>query len=193
MAVARVLPSDFTHPMQSPDLKQNHFELFGLRPAFAVDRQQLHAEQQRLQATFHPDRFVNASDQEKRLSVQMASRINQAYDVLQNPVKRAGYLLEISGANLPDDSATTSDTEFLMEQIELREAIEACREHDEPLKQCAVIESRLQHRAEQLAREFQAEFDANRLDSAANSSRKMMFIQRIQQQLADLQFELEDF
>lgn len=178
--------------MQSPDFSQNYFELFGLNPVFDLDPGKLHTEQQRLQSGFHPDRFVNASDQEKRLSVQMASRINQAYDSLRDPVKRARYLLEISGASLPDDSATTSDTEFLMEQIELREAIDACREHAEPLQQCELMETRLEQKATRLADDFKSEFNRGNLEKAVINSRKMQFVQRIQQQLSELQFELEE-
>ena len=107
--------------MQSPDLNQTYFELFGLEPAFTLDRDQLLAVQQGLQSSYHPDRHVNENDRDRRLSVQVASWINQAFETLQDPVKRSRYLLEISGADIPDDSTTTADTEFLMEQIELRE------------------------------------------------------------------------
>ena len=90
--------------------------------------------------------------------MQVASWINQAYDTLQDPVKRARYLLEISGAEIPDDSTTTSDVEFLMEQIELREAVEACRDAPDGLEQCQRIEDQLAQRADELANEFVACF-----------------------------------
>ncbi len=177
--------------MQSPDLNQSYFELFGLPPAFTIDRAQLLTAQQRLQSSYHPDRHVNENDRDRRLSVQIASWINQAYETLQDPVKRSRYLLEISGADMPDDSTTTSDTEFLMEQIELREAVDACREADNGLEQCQQIEDQLAQRASELAAEFVARFDSEDLMEAVTISRKMQFIQRIQQQLDELQFELE--
>ena len=178
--------------MQSPDLSQTYFELFGINPAFDIDSSRLHAEQQRLQAAYHPDRYVSASEHDKRISVQVASWINQAYETLQDPVKRSRYLLEISGATIPDESSTTSDAEFLMEQIELREEVESCRHSDDPLQQCERIENRLEQTAAQLANEFVLHFEAQDLDNAMLISRKMQFIQRIQQQLSELQFELED-
>ena len=178
--------------MQSPDLNQTYFELFGLEPAFALDHDQLQAAQQGLQSSYHPDRHVNDSDRDRRLSVQVASWINQAYETLQDPVKRSRYLLEISGADIPDDSTTTADTEFLMEQIELREAVDACRQADDGLEQSQHIEDRLTQRATELADEFVACFEADDLDGAVTLSRKMQFIQRIQQQLGELQFELEE-
>ncbi|TNF89997.1 MAG: Fe-S protein assembly co-chaperone HscB [Gammaproteobacteria bacterium] len=179
--------------MQSPELSQNYFELFGLNPVFEIDPTELHARQQRLQATYHPDRHAASSDQQKRLSVQMASWINQAYETLQDPVKRARYLLEINGTSMPDDSATTADGAFLMEQIELREEVEACRHGENGLQRSEDIAERLDQRANDLAREFVDSFGAGKTDAAIEASRKMQFIQRIQQQLAELQFELEDF
>ncbi len=178
--------------MQSPDFSQNFFELFGLSPAFDIDPSRLRLEQQRLQTSYHPDRYVNSSPREKRMSVQMASWINQAYETLHDPVKRSRYLLEINGASMPDDSQTTSDAAFLMEQIELREEVEACRHSEDALHRCEQIASRLAERTEAVAREFVMHLEAKNLDAALLSSRKMQFIQRIQQQLAELQFDLEE-
>ena len=177
--------------MQSPDLSQNYFELFGLPVAFDIDRERLRTELRQLQASFHPDRHVNGSDHERRMSVQVASWINQAHETLQDPVKRSRYLLEISGAEIGDESSTTSDSEFLMEQIELREEIEACREHADGLQRCQQVADRLQQRADQLADEFVSCFTAGNLVEAMQISHKMQFIQRIQQQLDELQFDLE--
>ena len=178
--------------MQSPDFSQNFFELFGLAPIFEIDKTALHSEQRRLQSSYHPDRFASASEQEKRLSVQAAAWINQAFDTLRDPVKRSRYLLELNGAELPDDSATTSDTAFLMEQIELREQLDACRDADDPLGSCDLIADRLEQRAAELAAEFSQQLGRPDLDAALQSSRKMQFVQRIQQQLGELRFELED-
>ena len=179
--------------MQSPDLSQTYFELFGLNPVFDLEHSRLHAEQQRLQAIYHPDRHVNASDRDKRVSVQVASWVNQAYETLQDPVKRSRYLLEINGVDIPDDSTTTSDAEFLMEQIELREEVESCRHGEDGLQRSDEIENRLTQRADELAAEFVSYFEISEFDKAMASSRKMQFVQRIQQQLGELQFELEDY
>ncbi len=178
--------------MQSPDFRQNYFELFGIPPTFDVDRAALHAAQQRLQANCHPDRFANASNREKRLSVQTAAWVNQAFDTLRDPVKRSRYLLELEGAELPDDSATTSDGAFLMEQLELREALERCRDADDGLARCEAIATTLESRARELAQAFVTHFEAREFDAAAAASHKMQFIQRLQQQQAELRFELED-
>ena len=177
--------------MQSPDLSQNYFELFDLPMSFDIDTGRLQSEQRRLQAQYHPDRHVNGSDRERRLSVQLAAWVNQAYETLRDPVKRSRYLLELGGADLPEESATTSDTTFLMEQIELREEIEACREHADGLAQSEQLAHRLVQRAETLAQEFVVAYEGGDLVAALATSHKMQFIQRIQAQLDELQFELE--
>ncbi|MCP4875729.1 MAG: Fe-S protein assembly co-chaperone HscB [Gammaproteobacteria bacterium] len=179
--------------MQSPDFSQTYFELFGLSPVFAIDVARLRAAQQGLQATYHPDKYVNADERDKRLSVQIASWVNQAYEILQDPVKRSRYLLEINGTEIPDDSTTTSDSEFLMEQIDLREQVDACRHGDDALLRCDQVEAKLKARAAELAAEFVSRFDARELETALQTSRKMQFIQRIQQQLSELQYELEEY
>jgi molecular chaperone HscB len=122
----------------------------------------------------------------------MASRVNQAYETLRDPVKRSRYLLEINGARLPDDSETTSDTAFLMEQIEFREELEACRHAEDALDRCDRIEARLVQRADELAGEFVDRLEAKAFEDALESSRKMQFIQRIRQHLSELQYELEE-
>ncbi len=178
--------------MQALDFKQNYFDLFDIDIGFDIDKSALQARQQQLQARFHPDRFVTASDQDKRLSVQQASRVNEAYQTLIDPVKRSRYLLEVSGIEIDNDSETTSDTAFLMEQIELREKLDACRNHHTPQEECDSIEATLQNKASALADEFVGCYQSGDLDVARAISRKMQFIQRIQEQVAELQLELEE-
>ena len=178
--------------MQVLDFKKNYFELFDLEPGFVVDKILLHKNQQMLQSAYHPDRYVNANEQDKRLSVQQASWVNEAYQTLSNPVKRARYLLELNGLELNDETETTSDMAFLMEQLELREQLDDCPNQPDPLASCEQIESKLKFRAQQLADEFVENFESGKFELARMISRKMQFIHRIQEQVLELQFKLED-
>ncbi len=110
--------------MKILDFSQSYFDLFEQPLRFEIDLKQIHENQQNLQTKFHPDRFVNASAEEKRLSVQQASWVNEAYQTLVNPVKRAHYLLEAIGQDMKNESETNSDVAFLMEQIALRSLIQ---------------------------------------------------------------------
>lgn len=178
--------------MQTLDLKQDYFALFGLNLSFDIDTRKLHSEQQRLQSTFHPDRFVNASEQDRRLSVQQAAWINQAYETLSNPVKRARYMLQVSGLDMSDESKTTSDTEFLMEQISIREELDECHTNASPIDCCEKISSKLRLKNQEYSNEFESCFDRGELNAARQASRKMQFIQRVLDQLMEFQFELEE-
>ncbi len=178
--------------MQVLDFKQNYFDLFGIKVSFEVDKMALQVRQQQLQAMFHPDRYVTASEQDRRLSVQQASWVNEAYRTLKDPVNRARYLLKNAGLELNDESQTMSDSDFLMEQIELREQLDSCRNHDDPLSKCDQIEASLKSRLQNLSCEFVQSFESDDLNAARITSRKMQFIQRIQEQVAELQFELEE-
>ena len=68
---------------------QNHFELFGLPARFAVDAAALEARYHELQREVHPDRFAAAPEAERRVSMQRATRVNEAYQTLKSPLRRA--------------------------------------------------------------------------------------------------------
>jgi len=104
-------------------LSDNDFEIFGLPCQFNLDSAALSASYLRLQSQTHPDRFANSSAQEKRLAVQWATRVNEAYKRLQNPMERAIYWCELNGEN-PRGQQSNLPPALLMQQMEWREALE---------------------------------------------------------------------
>jgi molecular chaperone HscB len=109
--------------MQS-DVGRNYFELFGLPASFELDTALLSKRYLELQRTVHPDKYANATDRERRMSVQQAAIINEAFNTLKSPLGRARYLLALHGLEVNDESNTVMDTAFLMQQMELRESLE---------------------------------------------------------------------
>jgi len=105
-------------------MQRNYFELFGLTGAFNVDLDGLDQAFRLLQAEVHPDRFAAASDSERRQSLQWATHANEAYRTLKNPLSRARYLLQLHGVDTQEESNTAMPADFLMRQMEWREAIE---------------------------------------------------------------------
>src|SRR3954462_3060365 len=105
-------------------IMQNHFELFHLPQRFAIDTAALDAAYHEVQNQVHPDKFINATDSEKRVAMQWATRANEAYRTLKSPFKRAAYLCELNGIELQTESNTAMPREFLMQQMEWREALE---------------------------------------------------------------------
>src|ERR1700733_11150756 len=106
---------------------QNHFDLFHLPQQFAIDAGALDSAYRNVQGQVHPDKFVSASEAEKRVAMQWATRANEAYQTLKNPLKRATYLCELHGVDLQTESNTAMPMAFLMQQMEWREALGEAR------------------------------------------------------------------
>ena len=106
---------------------KNHFDLFGLPVAFNIDTGRLDQAYRQLQARIHPDRYATGTDSERLRSLQAATETNEAYQTLKDPLSRARYLLHLNGIDTQEESNTTMPAEFLMRQMEWREAIEEAR------------------------------------------------------------------
>ena len=177
------------------DLSTTHFDRFGLPQAFDVDLDLLDRNYRELQRSVHPDRFVNASDQQRRLSMQQATLINEGYQALKDPLKRGRYLLQLDGREFDDERNTTSDTEFLMEQMELREALADVRNGEDAFQALGLIMDRIAADIDRLVGELQKQFskaDADSLDGAADSLTKMQFFRRLQEEAGEIEADLED-
>lgn len=100
-----------------------HFALLGLPPAYAIDTAALESAWRRLQAAVHPDRHAGGSDADRRLALQRATQVNEAYRVLRDPQRRAAYLCELAGVDLAVESNTAMPGPFLVQQMTWREAL----------------------------------------------------------------------
>ena len=105
-------------------LASNDFELFGLPPKFAQDRAAIDTRWKELQREAHPDRFAAQGAAAQRQAMQWSVRINEAYQRLKDPLKRAAYLCELGGAPIRAESNTAMPAKFLMQQMQWREALE---------------------------------------------------------------------
>jgi molecular chaperone HscB len=177
------------------DHSPTHFELFGLPRSYTVDRTRLDARFRDLQRTVHPDRFASASDLERRLSAQQATRINEAYQVLKDPLARGRYLLELAGIHFDDQHRTTRDTAFLMEQMELREALGEVRAAPDAFAALGAIQDRIGRDIDALVTELTDLFshdDAASLQAAGEALVKLQFFRRLQEEAVELEVTLED-
>ena len=105
-------------------LQANDFELFELAQQFALDRAQLDERWKALQREAHPDRFAAEGAAAQRVAMQWSVRINEAYQRLKDPLKRAAYLCELRGAPVNAESNTAMPPVFLMQQMAWRETLE---------------------------------------------------------------------
>ena len=159
-------------------LQANDFELFDVPVQFAQDRAQLDARWKTLQREAHPDRFAAEGTAAQRVAMQWSVRINEAYQRLKDPLKRAAYLCEMQGCPVQSESNTAMPAAFLMQQMEWRETLDDTT-HAEGLEALA---------AEVVAAQRQLHQDLARLldqaqdpVQAVGQVRALMFIERFMQ------------
>lgn len=177
------------------DFSKNYFELFGLPVNYVVDVAELADSYRNLQRVVHPDRFASGSEQERRLSMQGATLINEAFQTLKDPMLRAKYLLSLHGVEMGDGKGSSQDMEFLMEQMELREQLAAAKGQTDPFAVVAdiisCIDGKIRVLIGQLTQQF-ASTDSEHLQQACDTVLKMQFLQKLHQDAEALEAELED-
>jgi molecular chaperone HscB len=179
--------------MTAAGLMQNYFQLFDLPISYDLDVTELSTRYRKLQAAVHPDKFANASDQERRLSMQQSALINEAYQTLKSPLLRARYMLELKGIDLSNESSVSMDSEFLMQQMRLREALEQVRSVEDAEAKLRVIASEIEQAITEqitvLNRLFNEDND-DQLTKIADYVRRMQFMVKLQQETEALEEEL---
>ncbi|MBL3591322.1 MAG: co-chaperone HscB [gamma proteobacterium endosymbiont of Lamellibrachia anaximandri] len=177
------------------DFSKNYFELFGLPVGFIVDADSLSDRYRDLQRVIHPDRYANASEQERLLSLQGASRINEAFETLKDPIARATYLLTMHGIEMDAQKETTSDMAFLMQQMELREELEGVRNQDDPYEAVLDLRGRINKQIKTLVGQMAVQFESattDQLEDAREILRKMRFLQKLRTEVESVAADLED-
>ena len=162
---------------------QNHFELFGLAPAFALEAEMLERSYREIQSQVHPDRFAHAGDAERRASLQWTTRVNEAYRTLKSPVQRAKHILDLQGVDVAFETNTQMPTDFLVQQLELRESLESAVQRKDP----AVLDSlgkNLSAEKKTLEAKIGQLIDAAKdYRAAAEQVRKLMFLERLGEEI----------
>ena len=157
------------------NLQSDDFELFGLVQRFVQDRTAIDARWKELQRETHPDKFAAQGAAAQRVAMQWSVRINEAYQRLKDPMRRAAYLCELHGAPIRAEDNTAMPAAFLMQQMEWREALEEA--------QAADALDALEDGVGQARREALAQFEQlidlqHDYAGAARQVRALMFIAR---------------
>ena len=161
----------------------NHFELFGLPLQFQLDGSLLSSQFRDLQRQFHPDKFAIASERDRLLAVQKAAQINDAYQVLKNPISRAEYLLVQHGEDIRGEQQTMQDPMFLMEQMELREELEDIADSSDPEDALFAFEGKVSKMYKQQLSAIQQELESEAWIEAADRVRKLKFIAKLKNEI----------
>ncbi|MFS9380101.1 co-chaperone HscB [Citrobacter sp. ANG330] len=170
----------------------DYFTLFGLPIRYQLDTQALSLRFQGLQRQYHPDKFASGTQAEQLAAVSRSATINQAWQTLRNPLTRAEYLLSLHGFDLSNEQHTVRDTAFLMEQLELREELDEIEQAKDEARLERFIQrvktmfdSRHQSMVEQL--------DNETWDVAADTVRKLRFLDKLRSSAEQLEEKLLDF
>ncbi len=156
---------------------QNHFELFHLPQHFAIDLDALSHAYHEVQGRVHPDKFAHAPDAEKRVAMQWATRANEAYQTLKSPLKRATYLCQLHGVDLQPESNTSMPREFLLQQMEWREALDDARASKD-LGALETLDAELRGARKHEVEQIGTLLDADNYAEAGQAVRQLMFVEK---------------
>jgi len=166
----------------------NYFSLLGLPVSFVIDKNKLTSNYHDIQKSIHPDNFANATDLERRLSVQKAAQINDALQTLKNPLQRSIYLLSLYDIELGENNNSV-DPAFLMEQMELRENLSCVSDKTDPFAELDIILDDVKSRIKQINSDLETLFqqlllneqkDDELLKKASAQVLKIQFLNRLQ-------------
>ena len=150
-------------------MTQNFFDTFNLPVLFNIDIDMLNHQYRTLQKTIHPDRFVNATDAEKKQSLQKSTQINDAYQVLKDPIKRASHIISLHQVL----KENTLPPDFLMQQMEWEEEFETIND----LEQVQLFSDKIDGEKKMLMVLLAMDLDEKKdWESATNIIGKLKFI-----------------
>lgn len=173
------------------DFSTDHFSLFHLLCRYRIDSAQLDRAYRTLQGAIHPDRHAAGGDAGRRLALQASARVNEAYATLRDPASRGEYLLGLHGVASLAETDTAMPMDFLMEQMERREAIgDARASGDQPALEHALARIGMERAA--LEAELAGAIDDRAaLDEAKTAVRKLRFLDRVKHEINDALIEAE--
>ena len=170
------------------NLQSDDFDLFGLPRSFAQDRAAVDAAWKALQRQAHPDKFAAEGAAAQRLAMQWSVRINEAYQRLKDPIRRAAYLCELAGFPIAAHQNTAMPAAFLMQQMEWHEALDEA-ESAEALE--TLFEQVRAQQAELLAACAQHIDVTNDYPAAVSTVRALMFVDKFGQDVLARQHALD--
>ncbi|MEY3523529.1 MAG: hypothetical protein RIT33_946 [Pseudomonadota bacterium] len=161
----------------------DYFALFQLKPQFKIDRQALESAYLTVQQKVHPDMHAQASDSDKRVSMQLSALANSAYRTLMNPIQRGLYMCARNGVDPQLETNTAMPAQFLMQQMEWRETLDDVRDQPSELDQ---LYKEVEQTRANLLKEVELAIDeASDFELAAKQLRALLFIDKFSVELED--------
>ena len=169
----------------NPAFSRNHFELLGLPVGYAVDPARLDRGYRDLQSQVHPDRFAASTETERRIAMQWATRANEAYRTLRDPLERARYLLHLKGFDTGEETNTSMPPDFLMQQMEWREAAAGAR-GERDLEALRSLRTQLTGARGEMLRQLERALDKDaNFEAGCSLVRKLRFLEKLDEEIDD--------
>ncbi|MDM8568069.1 Fe-S protein assembly co-chaperone HscB [Thiotrichales bacterium HSG1] len=169
-------------------MMDNYFTTFGLPLSFDINTKKLAEYYRNLQNTMHPDKFVNAPEQERRLAMQKTVQINEAFQTLKDPLKRGLHLLQLQGVDV--NGNTVVDSDFLMTQMELHEQLNSIKQQSVPIDSLNDFLLQIQHEQQQLNILLIKHFSEENYQLAHGNVQKLQFFAKLYEEALRLEENL---
>lgn len=156
-------------------LYTDSFELFGVQRRFVQDAGLLDARWRALQSEVHPDRFASEGAAARRIAMQWAIRVNEAYAALKDPLRRAAHLCELHGVQINAENNNSMPSAFLMQQMEWRESLRNATS----VEQVQLLASEVAAEREKCLASLKSSLDDEQdFDAASTQVLSLMFVER---------------
>jgi molecular chaperone HscB len=165
------------------------FATLGLSPSYEIDLAAAERTHRELSRALHPDRFARAGVSERRAALEKATVVNEAWRIVRDPIRRAEALFERAGLKVGENHEPKPDGAFLMEMLELREALAEAKAHRDISRVrelAAGIEVRVRSVQGELARGFAGSAPAQLLPKLG----ELRFYRRFLDEVAAFEDEL---
>lgn len=170
----------------------NYFELFSLEESFQVNPGLLNQEYKTLQAQYHPDKFINEQDSVRLQALQISSILNDAYTTLESPLKRAAYLLTMHGVDPDENVQSHLGSDFLLQQIELREELENLSK-SEDMDELEHVKKDVESEIQNYFQEFEKHYTQAAYTSAKPVYSKLQFLCKLLSEIESLEETLLEY
>jgi len=165
------------------NFQQNYFQLFGLTQSFDLDSTKLELQYRALQTQVHPDKSAHLGEAEQRVAMQQSTRVNEAYQTLKSPIRRARYLLSLHGVDTQEETNTAMPVDFLMAQMEWREAVAETRQARD-LGALEQLAARMKVETRALEAQLAVKIDTEQdYAAAAGWVRKLRFMEKLAEEI----------
>lgn len=171
---------------------KNYFEIFSLTESFQIDADTLDQNYKKLQSEYHPDKYVNAGDRERRLALQYTSILNEAFETLKSPLKRSSYLLILHDIDPEENNQSHLGQEFLFRQIQLRENLEDIAAK-QSLSELGLLKAEVNNGIEKYLEEFESYYQAGQYSSAKPVYSRLQFLYKLISEINGIEEKLLDY